>query len=75
MNNPEVKQQIHADPSIQWKMCNPDIPSKWQANPQGAIDIYKKILREQHDIRIVIFYFILVDCLRSCQCNGTCSRN
>jgi len=45
LNNPDVRQQIHADPSIHWKMCNPDIPNKWQANPQGTIDIYKKILR------------------------------
>jgi len=45
LNNPDVKLQIHADPSIHWKMCNPDIPNKWKANPQGSIDIYKKILR------------------------------
>lgn len=36
-------------------MCNPDISNKWVPNPNGAIDIYKKILREQHDLRIVMF--------------------
>lgn len=55
LNNANVKEQIHADTNVHWKMCNPDVSNKWVANSNGAIDIYKKILREQHDLRIVMF--------------------
>jgi hypothetical protein len=54
MNNALVREDIHADKSVeQWDLCNMNIMQNFKRDPAGSFDIYKQLLTEERDLRIV----------------------
>lgn len=56
LNNAHVREDIHTDKSVeQWDLCNLDLMEKFKRDPKGTYHIYSELLREERDLRIVIF--------------------
>lgn len=56
LNNAAVKEDIHADKSAQWDLCDLDLMARFKRDPIGSYHIYTQLLREERDLRIVIFF-------------------
>jgi len=53
MNVKTAEEETH-----KWQMCNFDIMKEFQRDPDGSINIYKKLLKEEKNpLKIVIFDF------------------
>ena len=70
MNNIHVRQDIHADDKTveQWDLCNLELMQNFKRDPFGSYHIYTQLLREERDLRIVIFIINIVDCLWNFKC-------
>lgn len=75
LNNAAVKEDMHADKSAQWDLCDLDLMERFKRDPTGSYHIYAQLLREERDLRIVIFIKILVDCIRHPECFCAYFRN
>lgn len=53
LNHPNVKEDMHADVDTKWELCNFDVMENMVRDPAGSVKIYEKLLREEHNLRIV----------------------
>ena len=77
MNNVHVREDIHADDKTveQWDLCNLDLMERWKRDPLGSYHVYRDLLREERDLRIVTFHHNIVDRLRNFECLRSYFRN
>lgn len=54
LNNAGVKEDMHADKSAQWDLCDLDLMGRFKRDPIGSYHIYTQLLREERDLRIWI---------------------
>lgn len=57
MNDKLVREDLNVlevEPDLVWDLCNLDITEKFVRDHDGALKIYEKLLREEHDLRIVL---------------------
>ena len=61
MNNKDVRAEMHVieiEPDLVWDLCNLDILRSFKRDHDGALKIYEKLLREEHNLRIVTFILL-----------------
>lgn len=57
LNSKLVREDLHVievEPDLNWDLCNLDVMEKFVRDHDGSLKVYEKLLREQHDLRIVI---------------------
>jgi hypothetical protein len=53
LNVQAVKEDLNADTSIKWNLCNFTISKDYERDPDGSLKAYHTLLREEHTLRIV----------------------
>lgn len=55
LNVQAVKEDLNADTSIKWNLCNFTITKDYQRDPDGSLKTYHTLLQEEHNLRIVFY--------------------
>lgn len=56
LNVQAVKEDLNADTSRKWDLCNFTLSQNYQRDPDGSLYTYETLLKEEHDLRIVTHY-------------------
>lgn len=48
-----VKEDLHAMKEIKWDFCNFTLAEHYERDPEGSFLTYEKLLKEEHDLKIV----------------------
>jgi hypothetical protein len=58
LNLAAVKEDLHADQSIKWNLCNSTLSKAYKRDPDGSLKAYERLLREEFGrppLRVVQF--------------------
>ena len=58
LNSGTVKDDLHVDPGKKWDLCNFTLSKVYDRDPSGSLYTYETLLREEHNLRIVISYLL-----------------
>lgn len=56
LNSATVQEDMHVDAGKKWDLCNFTLSKMYERDPSGSLYTYETLLREEHNLRIVIFY-------------------
>ena len=72
MNNKLVREDLHVlevEPDLVWDLCNLEVMQNFTRDHDGSLKVYEKLLREEHNLRIVNIYDNAVGSVWSFKCS------
>jgi len=63
LNSAAVKDDMNVDPKAKWDLCNATLNKVYERDPDGSLYTYEPLLREEHNLRIVILILFSGLCL------------